>query len=218
MERITRFRARVLLIIFVAALVLYAFRLYDIQIIATGGQGDNATVFITQTSVKAARGEILDRNGNVLVGNRAGYKLMLNHFVILSADGTYDHLYRLAKRCQEEGIDFSADVVLSQKIREEQVFALILSNALDNAFHAQADLPEGKRSIRLLLKNSNGKLLLHLRNRCGKPPVFVEGMPQSQRGPGHGYGTQSIRFAAERLGGNCRFSMEEGDFLLRVII
>lgn len=121
-------------------------------------------------------------------------------------------------RCQEEGIDFSADVVLSQKIREEQVFALILSNALDNAFHAQADLPEGKRSIRLLLKNSNGKLLLHLRNRCGKPPVFVEGMPQSQRGPGHGYGTQSIRFAAERLGGNCRFSMEEGDFLLRVII
>ena len=115
MERITRFRARVLLIIFVAALVLYAFRLYDIQIIATGGQGDNATVFITQTSVKAARGEILDRNGNVLVGNRAGYKLMLNHFVILSADGTYDHLYRLAKRCQEEGIVYNETFPISKE-------------------------------------------------------------------------------------------------------
>ena len=104
MERITRFRARLLLLLFVAVIVIYAFHLYDLQIISTGGQADNATVFTTLTSVKAARGEILDRNGNVLVGNRAGYKLMLNHFVILSADGTYDHLYRLATRCQEQGI------------------------------------------------------------------------------------------------------------------
>ena len=88
MERITRFRARVLLLIFVAIMVLYAFHLYDLQIIQTGGQADNATTYETRTSVKAARGEILDRNGNVLVGNRAGYKLMLNHYVILSADGT----------------------------------------------------------------------------------------------------------------------------------
>ena len=115
MERITRVRARALLLFFVVIVALYAFHLYDLQIIETGGQTDNATVFVTQTSVKAARGEILDRNGNVLVGNRAGYKLMLNHFVIFSADGTYDHLYRLAMRCRDENISYNENFPISRE-------------------------------------------------------------------------------------------------------
>ncbi len=115
MERITRVRARALLLFFVLIVALYAFHLYDLQIIETGGQADNATVFETQTSVKAARGEILDRNGNVLVGNRAGYKLMLNHFVIFSADGTYEHLYRLAMRCREENISYNESFPISKE-------------------------------------------------------------------------------------------------------
>lgn len=115
MERITRVRARALLLFFVVIVALYAFHLYDLQIIETGGQTDNATVFVTQTSVKAARGEILDRNGNVLVGNRAGYKLMLNHFVIFSADGTYDHLYRLAMRCRDENISYNESFPISRE-------------------------------------------------------------------------------------------------------
>ena len=106
MERMTRIRARWLLAIFLVIVCIYAFHLYDLQIIETGGQVDNTTTFTTWTSVKAARGEILDRNGNVLVGNRAGYKLVLNHYVLLSADGTYGHLYRLAQRCKEQGIEY----------------------------------------------------------------------------------------------------------------
>lgn len=98
------------------------------------------------------------------------------------------------------------------------IFSMILSNALDNAFNAQILLPVQQRRIRLVLKNSNEKLLLQLRNGCAAPPVFVDGLPQSQQGPGHGYGTRSIRFATERLGGNCRFSMEDGDFLLQIIV
>lgn len=115
MERITRFRAKLLLGIFLIILCLYGFHLYDLQIIETGGKTDNAITFVTQTSVKAARGEILDRNGNVLVGNRAGYKLMLNHYVLLSADGTFDHLYRLATRCQEQGITYNESFPISKE-------------------------------------------------------------------------------------------------------
>jgi len=124
MERITRVRARVLLLIFVAIVVIYAFHLYDLQIIKTGGQADNATTYETWTSVKAARGEILDRNGNVLVGNRAGYKLMLNHYVILSAEGTYDHLYRLAMRCNEQNIVYNESFPISK----ERPFTYTLNN------------------------------------------------------------------------------------------
>lgn len=115
MERITRMRARILLIIFAVIVVLYAFHLYDLQIISTGGQTDNATTFTTWTNVKAARGEILDRNGTVLVGNRAGYKLMLNHYVILSADGTFDHLYRLVQSCQDQSIVYNETFPVSKE-------------------------------------------------------------------------------------------------------
>lgn len=115
MERITRFRGRLLLLFLVAVLVFYGFRLYDMQIIQTGGQKDNATTFTTRTSVKAARGEILDRNGKVLVGNRAGYKLMINHYVLLSADGTFEHLHRLAQRCLEEGITYNESFPISKE-------------------------------------------------------------------------------------------------------
>lgn len=107
MERMTRRRAMIIMLVFFMIVGLYAFRLYDVQIIQTGGQKDNASTFTTQTSVKAARGEILDRNGNVLVGNRDGKKLTINHYVLLSVDGTYEYLYRLATQCNRENISYN---------------------------------------------------------------------------------------------------------------
>lgn len=107
MERIMRLRARILLVLFALVLSFFAFRLYDLQIIQTGGNTDNTSTFITRTRVKAARGEILDQNGNVLVSNRPSYDLVINHYVLISADGTNDYLYRLAKRAQEQNISYT---------------------------------------------------------------------------------------------------------------
>lgn len=115
MERITRFRGRLLLLIFAAVIFFYGCKLYDLQIISTGGQTDNTTTFTTWTNVKAARGEILDRNGTVLVGNRAGYNLMLNHYVILSAEDTYELLYKLATNCKEQGIVYNETFPVSEE-------------------------------------------------------------------------------------------------------
>ena len=55
--------------------LFFGFRLYDLQIVSTGGKVDNTKTFTTVTRVKAARGDILDRHGNVLVTNRASYDL-----------------------------------------------------------------------------------------------------------------------------------------------
>ena len=82
MERLTRFRAGVLLGIFSFIMLLYAARLFDLQIIKTDGNTDNTTLYSTVTTVRASRGSILDRNGKILVGNRASYDLVFNHFVI----------------------------------------------------------------------------------------------------------------------------------------
>lgn len=107
MERLSKFRAVMLVIIICAILFFFAVRLFSLQIIATDGNTDNTSTYTTLTRVKAARGDILDRNGNVLVGNRASYDLVFNHYVIKSADNTNEHLYTLVKKCQELGIEYN---------------------------------------------------------------------------------------------------------------
>ena len=104
MERISRFRAGLFLGLFAFILLLFAMKLFSLQIIETKGDTDNTQVYSTITTVRAARGDILDRNGNVLVGNRASYDLVFNHYVIKSADNRNEYLYNLLKKCEELGV------------------------------------------------------------------------------------------------------------------
>ena len=106
MERITKVRAIALLLIISLILSLYSFRLFKLQIIDTDGNTDNTDVYVTQTRVKAARGDILDRNGNKLVGNRASYDLVFNHYVITSSDNTNESLMKLIEKTRELGVTY----------------------------------------------------------------------------------------------------------------
>ena len=115
MERITKFRAQLLVIFFALVVVFFGFKLYDLQIVQTGGKTDNTTTFTTYTRVKASRGSILDTNGNVMVGNRASYDLQLNHYVLITADGTADYLYKLVKRCEEAGVTYTEHFPVSRE-------------------------------------------------------------------------------------------------------
>lgn len=115
MERITRLRIGWVLVIFLVILGIFSMTLYDLQIIQTGGQVDNTSTFTTLTRVKAARGNILDRNGNVLVSNRASFDLTLNHYVLISASGTNEYLYKLVKRCEALGIAYTEHFPVSKE-------------------------------------------------------------------------------------------------------
>ena len=106
MERISKVRAIALLLIFAAILSLYSIRLFNLQIVETDGKTENLDVYVTQTRVKAARGDILDRNGNILVGNRASYDLVFNHYVITSYDNTNESLMKLIDKTRELGITY----------------------------------------------------------------------------------------------------------------
>ena len=125
MERISRFRSRLLLLFFIVVAFALSMFLYNIQVIETGGSTDNTTTFTTLTRVKAARGDILDRNGNVLVSNRASYDLVLNHYVVLNAEHTNEHLYNLVKLCQERGIEYTEHF----PITKERPFTYTLADA-----------------------------------------------------------------------------------------
>lgn len=122
-----------------------------------------------------------------------------------------------AERCKEEKIKFNCKIEASEFLCDETMFSTIISNALDNAINSQKSLPEKEREIELMLKNHNGKLLLSVKNPIREKPVFINGMPVSDR-KGHGYGTQSIVYLTEHMGGNSKFSIEENKFVLRVII
>ncbi len=115
MERISKFRATLTLLVFALILGIFTFKLFDLQIIETGGKTDNQSTFTTLTRVKAARGDILDKNGNLLVGNRASYDLVLNHYVLLTANGTNQNLLRLVKRCEEAGIEYTEHFPVSRE-------------------------------------------------------------------------------------------------------
>ncbi|MBE6021589.1 MAG: sensor histidine kinase [Clostridiales bacterium] len=120
-------------------------------------------------------------------------------------------------KCREENIDFITEITISDISIDETIFFSILSNALDNAFNALLDLPEKDRKITLMLKESGSKLLLMVKNPCSKVPVFIDGLPASDK-KGHGYGTQSILHMTEVLGGKCQFTMDGNEFVLRAII
>ena len=115
MERMTRVRAGILLCIFVSMLSFYCFRLYRIQVIDTGGDTNNITTFETRTRVKAARGNILDRNGNVLVTNRASYDLTINHFVLTSSATPNETLLKLVQLCREKGIEYTDHLPITKQ-------------------------------------------------------------------------------------------------------
>ena len=68
-----------------------------------------------------------------------------------------------------------------------------------------------------LLKTSNDKLLLSVKNYFDDNIIFSDGLPVSNK-PGHGYGTQSMRYMTERIGGKCQFTIERKEFILRVVI
>ena len=122
-----------------------------------------------------------------------------------------------AAKCTAKNIPFHHTVHLSQLKVDELLFASILANALDNALNAQDLLPEGERRIKVMLKDSDDKLLLSVKNPMAKIPVFSDGVPVAGRN-GHGYGTQSILYTTKQLGGNCQFSVQDNQFIVRVIL
>ena len=106
MERITRNRTVLIMLVLVLLLAGFCLRLYAMQVVDAEKNETNLTVYKVYTRVRGTRGDILDTNGNVLVTNRASYDLVFNHYVLLNSDTPNQSLLDLAKLCLELGLTY----------------------------------------------------------------------------------------------------------------
>lgn len=115
MDRTYRVRNGIIVFLIFLIAVIYGIRLFSLQLTATddNAYGSSDTTTYIQY-VAAARGEILDRHGNVLVRNRATYNVTLQSFVLFNADDPNGYLLQLAETCLENGIEYEETLPLSQ--------------------------------------------------------------------------------------------------------
>ena len=95
-----------MLLVFALILGLFGLRMYSVQFRGGGALVADSDTYTTYYTVKASRGELLDRNGNVMVGNRASYDLVFNNFVLTNSDDPNGHLLRLVKMADELGVEY----------------------------------------------------------------------------------------------------------------
>lgn len=127
-------------------------------------------------------------------------------------------LSSLENRIESNKINFEYAVNIHENLPFSDVdITAILSNGLENAINAVVSLPEDKRFIRLDMRENGGKLLISIKNTYLTAPKIVDGLPKSLR-EGHGFGSQSIRYVAEKLKGNCQFNVSDDYFILQVIL
>ncbi len=105
MERRARFRITALIVCIFLIMGLFSFRLYKVQgsLDEDARRKADSTYYITY--VDAARGQILDRNGKVLVTNRASYDLVIVNYVLFNSKTPNESLMTLLHTCQELGLD-----------------------------------------------------------------------------------------------------------------
>ena len=124
--------------------------------------------------------------------------------------------------CEKHGIAFTymADGAGLEAMQPSDVWSL-LGNALDNAIEscAQEEDPQ-KRIVFLNIGAKDGLLRIRVENYCSRPVRFAEGLPVTTKADrqNHGIGVRSIRYIAQKYGGNAVFSAEDGFFRLSVLI
>ena len=113
MERMTKFRVGVFLAMVALMVGFFAFRAYNVQVVNATVSDNSISTDTYTTPVSAARGQILDRNGNILVSNRASYNLIINGYVLYNSENPNESLRQLANLCHSLGLEYAEHLPVS---------------------------------------------------------------------------------------------------------
>lgn len=121
-------------------------------------------------------------------------------------------------QAKNQGISVEAKITLPDALPvDEGELAIVLANAMENAIHANLELPQEQRKIRCRMMGTPG-VMLEISNPCADNITFDgNGLPTAQR-EGHGLGVQSISAFCRKNGAVCQFDLTDGWFRLRLVI
>ncbi|MBM6886953.1 sensor histidine kinase [Pseudoflavonifractor phocaeensis] len=121
-------------------------------------------------------------------------------------------------QAQRQGVRVEAKIALPDTLpADEGELAIVLANALENAIHANLELPREQRNIRCKMVGTPS-IMLEVSNPCTGAVLFDgEGLPVAQR-KGHGLGVQSICAFCRKNGATCQFDLTDGWFRFRLVL
>ena len=123
-----------------------------------------------------------------------------------------------AKTAQEKQIDFNAVISFEDGAFIDLLdISTIFGNSLDNAIEASEKLPEDHRLITIRANRVRDMLVIIVENNAA-PEQPISGGTTKEDAFSHGFGLPNIRKAVERYGGQCNIKIENGMFILKILI
>lgn len=118
------------------------------------------------------------------------------------------------------GIPVQADAHIPYALSISELdLCVILGNLFDNAIEASVKLPPEERQIRVYMDIKNNQLYLSFTNfTATKKLQKVNGLFQSTKGEGHGFGLVRIDTIIERLDGYISRNSEDGAYTTEILI
>lgn len=130
-------------------------------------------------------------------------------------------LSALDAKAKKSGValEVRTDLPRALNVSDTDLCAL-LSNALENAIAAAANVPDAAlRSVELTITYKHGKVLILVKNPYVGTIVMEDGFPKSQnKEAGHGYGIKSMVSIVQQHGGLYAFRTDDGMFVLRLML
>lgn len=159
---------------------------------------------------------------NDLDGAKAYIKELSGELPQTPLDGknriTKGFVRKYAQLCRRRGITLISDIQYDEDaLTDRTQLGLILGNALQNAYEAALDAPEGElRQLKIEGRMLQGTLLLVVENGYGG--TLNPDYRTTKSGALHGYGLPGIRKAAESTGGYVEIEHTNQKFRLTVAL
>lgn len=128
-------------------------------------------------------------------------------------------LHNYAARCRENHIRLLHHMESPCHELPAMQLCLIFNNLLENAVDACLSLPESDREIEIRTLARQNAFLLRVSNRFDGTLKTANGLPvTTKEGGSHGYGMMNVRNAAEQIGGSMKYCIEDGQFVVTVML
>ncbi len=124
------------------------------------------------------------------------------------------------QKFQELGMELHLEIQVGEEELPYMQLCQILSNGLENAWEASAELPTEEREASVQMKYSRDYMIIRIKNKCRKNLFVEKGIVPgtSKKEAGHGFGLITIQEAAAAFGGEMFAYTAGGNFVLDVMV